>query len=366
MEGGNPYADVSVACATEGCPVSLAGAMTLSTAGVISAGEEDVTVGSTTTNAVPLSGALNGVGQTDASGRLPAILNAVSSSLLAWPSHYVIYVVNPQAFYFMSSDPYGTATLLSGQAMQQNLADIATTPFSSTQPFVMFGNVYGSTGLSTPNGDVRAVLQLFNVVPTSATAGSMSGTQFANASGAFSNNAAIASATYTVGANGRVAPAASGTPVMYLVDTNTGFGTANGTAAGMFQFFPQTGTSLNAGNYAWAVSQPESAIGPTQVGVLTVPSGGVAATATAVPLTGQAYASFPAVAEDQSNSAGSLLFNEPLIGTISNTNGVLTGITLSPGIQACGSGGGYVVSATEFACVSGTSTKYSEILIFHQ
>lgn len=359
--------------------VSLAGALTMGTGGSILTGEEDINQGEETAGAVTLAGALGNSGNTDASGRLTASITATNTSttpLNDWPSDFIVYVVNPQTFYVMSSDSYATNTLVAGEGMQQNLTDIATTPFSATMPIILHSNVLSTENFTlTPNGNVRTELQLLKVTPTSATAGSMSGTQFVNGSGSYSTPApvTIASLTYTVASNGRVSPSSDGEPYLYLVDTSQGFGTnfgpntTNPESEGVFQFQPQTSTTLNAGTYIMSVPFANSEVAPLETGVVVIPAGGVAATATSVPVTGYVYASYSQTSDDESNSAKSLLFNEPVTGALSNSNGVIPSgdITFSTGIQACASGGGYIISSTSFACISGT-TGYAEVYIFQQ
>jgi hypothetical protein len=117
-----------------------------------------------------------------------------------------------------------------------------------------------------------------------------------------------------------------------------------------------------------SIFDPDSQIAPLETGIVTIPSGGVGATASGVALTGAAYGSFSSQGDDQSNSAGTLLFNyQALTGAVSNASGVLSNITLSGGIQACAGGGGYVISSASFACVEGAATSsFSEILLFQQ
>lgn len=358
--------------------VSLAGALTFGSGGSILTGEEDINEGEETAGAVTMGGTLNNSGNTDASGRVTASINVTDTSatpLNDWPSDFIVYVVNPQTFYVMSSDSYASTTLVAGEGMQQNLADIASTPFSPTEPIILYSETLSTQNFPNPNGNIRTELQLLNVTPTSATAGSMSGTQFVDASGTYSSPApsSIGNLTYTVASNGRVHPSSDGEPYMYLVDTSTGFGTnygpntTNAETAGLFLIQPQTSTTLNAGTYVMSAPFINSETAPTETGVLVIPSGGVAATASNIPLTGDVFASYAETSTDESNSAKSLLFNEAVTGTISNSNGVIPsgGITLSTGVQACASGGGYIISSTEFACITGT-TGYSEIYIFQQ
>lgn len=372
MEGRNPAAQVNSTCGstsshTPTCgPVSLAGALTMGSSGAIVSGEEDITDGETTASQVPLSGALNNAGNTDAFGRLTGSISVSDGSLIAWPSDFILYMVNPQTFFVMSADSYTGSTLISGQALQQNLADIASTPFSSTNPIVVYGNVASTQNYPTPNGNTRVELQLLTVAPSSSTAGSMSGYQFVNASGTYSNNSSISKFSYTVGANGRVATSTNGEPDMYLSDTNTGFATNYSSSAGVFMVQSQTGTALNAGTYAWSTPIPNSQLTPAEAGTLTLPSG-VPVTASGVAVSGEAYASYSESSQNQSAPAGSLLFNELLTGTISNTNGLLPSgdFTVTSGVLACNGGGGYVISPTEFACVSNVK-GYDTLVLFQQ
>lgn len=392
MQGRNAVQDITSSCSavTASCgPVSLAGAMTMSSAGVITSGMEDITEGETTEAQVPFSGALANAGNTDAFGRATGSINISNSSLVDWPSDFIVYMVNPRTFYVMSADSYSGSTLVSGQAMQQNLTDIASTPFSSTQPIVIYGNVASTQNYPTANGNTRVELQLITVAPASSTAGSMSGYQFVNASGSFTNNGKIASSsyTYTVSPVGRVATSNDNVPDMYLADTNTGFATNYNSSAGLFQVQSQMSTTLNAGTYALSTPVPNSQLTPGEAGTLTIPGGGLAATASSVAVTGEAYASYGSNTSKlnteqienptlPTSPAPSLLVNEQLTGAMSNTNGVLpnASFTLTPGILACTAtpsstkgtlGGGYIISPTEFACVSGAA-GYDTLVLFQQ
>jgi hypothetical protein len=374
MRGRNPVVDITSTCDSTTCgPVSLAGALTMGSNGVIASGEEDVTQGKTTASLVPLSGTLNNAGNTDAFGRVTGAINASSTSLIAWPSNFILYMVNPQTFYVMSANSYITSTLVTGQAMQQNLADIASTPFSSANPLVLFGNPLSTNDFPTPDGQTRVELQLLTPVPTSATAGSLSGFQFVNASGTYTNNAAVAKFTYTVSADGRVATSTVAEPYMYLVDTNTGFATNYGAPAGVFQFFPQTNTALNAGTYAWSTPISNSEVTATEVGTLTIPDGGLPTTASNVAVTGEAYASYESLTTEQTEAVlsatpASVLVDGLFTGTMSNTNGLLpTGdFTVTGGAMVCNSGGGYVISQTQFACVLPNVGGFDAVIFFQQ
>lgn len=378
-----------------GCgDVSLAGALTLDSNGSITGGEEDVNQAeemdaSITLNANgSVSGQYDGInnsGETDASGRTTAYIGITSTAAndyissgfpnagWYWPSDFIIYVVNPQTFYVMSSDSYASTTLVAGEGMQQDLADLSSAPFTKSEPIILYSQVLSTQNFPSPNGNTRTELQLINVSPTNSTSGSMSGTQFVNAQGTYTNDGAIASYNYSISAYGRVHPSSDGEPAMYLVDTNRGFATnaggntTNPEAAGVFLVQPQTGTTLNAGTYVMSTAINNSETAPSETGVLVIPTGGVTATATNVATSGYVYASYSEGSTDQSNAAQSLLFNEAVTGTISNSGGVIpsAGMTLSSGIQACASGGGYVISPTMFACISGTG-GYAQVYIFQQ
>ena len=115
----------------------------------------------------------------------------------------------------------------------------------------------------------------------------MSGFQWVNASGTYTANGgqpgAVGAFNYTVSpATGRVTTSTTAEPYLYLVDTNLGFGTqystANNTAAGLFEFQPQTATALNPGFYSYYVYNGTSQVAPMETGILQIPSGGVPAT----------------------------------------------------------------------------------------
>jgi len=362
-------------------PVSLAGAMTMGTGGAITTGDEDVNQAQETAPLVTLTGTFSNSGNTDASGRITASITAKNPTatipLNAWPSDFIVYVVNPKTFYIMSSDSYASNTLLAGEAMQQNLADIAATPFSATVPIVGYSNTLSSEDFPNNEGNLRTEMEFLTATPTSATAGSMVGTTFANGAGTISAGApaAIAKFTYTVTSNGRVKPSASGIPTMYLVDTGTGFGTnwdpavTSAVTAGTWIIQQQTSTALNAGTYVMSQPFPNSNVAPLETGSIVIPAGGVPATGTSIPFMGNVYASYSEPTAEESNPASALLYSEPITGTISNTTGVIpiNGMTTSTGVMVCNSGGGYVISPTEFACLSGTSgIGYAQVYVFQQ
>jgi hypothetical protein len=362
-------------------PVSLAGAMTMGTGGAITTGDEDVNQGEEIAPLVTITGTLSNSGNTDASGRITASITAKNPTttipLNAWPSDFIVYVVNPKTFYIMSSDSYVSNTLLAGEAMQQNLADIASTPFSSTIPIVAYSNTLSSEDFPNNVGNLRTEIEFLAATPTSATAGSMIGTTFANGAGTIGAGApaAIAKFTYTVTANGRAKPSASGIPTMYLVDTGTGFGTnwdpavTSGVGAATWIIQQQTSTALNAGTYVMSQSFANSNVAPLETGSIVIPAGGVPATGTSIPFMGYVYASYSEPTAEESNTAGALLYSEPITGTISNTTGVIpiSGMTTSTGVMVCNNGGGYVISPTEFVCLSGTSgIGYAQVYVFQQ
>jgi hypothetical protein len=344
-----------------------------------------VTIAENNISQVALAGALGNSGNTDAFGRVTASIPATTANtnLTVWPSDYVIYAVNPQTFYIMSSDSYATNSLVTGMAMQQNLADIAATPFSPTQPIVLYGNIISTTAYNSskgPNGQTRTELQLLNVTPTSATAGSVAGSQWVNPSGTYSTSltpGTVGSFTYTVGSNGRVTTSTSGEPLLYLADTSTGFGTnfwtANSTSAGLFYFQPQTSTTLNPGNYTYSVFNAVSQLGPMETGVINIPST-VTADGTQYPITGYDYTAFSETTIVLTPPQ-SILYGGAISGTIQETGGVFdrNNIILPQAIQGCGDvpgasntpGGGFVISPTSFICVP-SGSSYGQIHLFQQ
>jgi hypothetical protein len=364
-------------------PISLAGAITFGTGGAISSGIEDVMVAENNGSAIALSGSLTNSGNTDASGRVTASITAAANANMPnWPSNFVLYAVNSQTFYFMSIDPYSTNSLIAGTAMQQNLADIASAPFSSTQPIVLYGNLTSTTSFSTkgPNGQIRVELQLLQPVPASPTTGTMSGFQWVNASGTYTANGGkpgtVGSFSYTVSpTTGRVAVSTTGEPYLYLVDTNQGFGTqystANNVAPGLFQFQPQTSTTLNAGFYSYYVFNGTSQLAPMETGVLQIPRGGVPADGSIVTVAGgQDYTSFGA-SGNVYVAGENILFSGPITGTLSEAAGLFgqSAIILPGTMQGCGQqtpqGAGWVISPNSFVCVPGGGS-FAGIHIFQQ
>ena len=407
MQGRTPSAAITTSCQTLSATiipscgaVATAGVMTLNAGGSILTGESDATQGETSTYLIPVSGQLNNSGATDAYGRLTGAINVSNAALINWPTNYVAYAINPTTAFIMSLDPYASSstasgfTLLEGEMQQQNLTDIAATPFSATQPFVVYGdtinsqNFYIQTGaapVQTLGGEATALQALLTATPANpATSGSMSGSAIVELGGATGGYQAVAvpNFSYSIDASGRVtnnstqqglgplsadpAPDTVNMPYLYLTDTNTGFGLGTGVSgAGIYVMQPQTSTTLNAGTYSWTNSFPNSQTAPVQAGSLTIPAGGVPASNTAVSVTGQAYQSYFSTTYDESNAAASLLFGEALTGTISQSNGVLTKLTFTQsGIQGC-SGNGYVISSTQFLCFP-NGTGYTSVQVFKQ
>jgi hypothetical protein len=384
MAGSSAVADTTVSCyGVHTCgPISLAGSMVFGQKGAITSGVEDVTVAENNGSAIALSGTVANSGDTDTSGRATAsIMAAATSHMPDWPSNFAIYAVNPQSFYFMSIDPYTTNSLVTGQAQQQNLADIASTPFGS-QPFLLYGNVTSTTSFSTkgPNGQIRVELQLLTPAPSSPTAGKLSGFQWVNASGTYTANngqpGAIGAFSYTVDpATGRVTTSTTGEPYLYLVDTSTGFGTqystANNTAAGLFQFQPQTSTTLSAGFYSYYVFNGTSQVAPMETGILQIPDGGVLDTGTTVTIpSGTDYTSFGTLANVY-QAGEPILFTGPITGTLTESAGMFNQkqIVLPGQMQGCGQqspqGAGWVISSTSFVCTPGGGS-FAGIHIFQQ
>ncbi len=385
MAGYSAVSDTTVTCyGVHTCgPISLAGSMVFGDAGAISSGIEDVTVAENNGSSIALSGSVASAGNTDASGRTTAsIMAAANANMPDWPSNFAIYAVNPQNFYFMSIDPYSTNTLIGGRAQQQNLADIASNPFSSTLPLLLYGNVTSTTSFSTkgPNGQIRVEVQLLQPAPTSATAGKLSGFQWVNASGTYTANGgqpgAVGAFNYTVApATGRVTTSTTAEPYLYLVDTNQGFGTqystANNTAAGLFEFQPQTATALNPGFYSYYVYNGTSQVAPMETGILQIPSGGVPSNGTTVTIpSGTDYTSFGTLANVY-QAGEPILFTGPITGTLTESAGMFNQkqIILPGLMQGCGQqtpqGAGWVISPTSFVCAPGGGS-FAGVHLFQQ
>ena len=385
MAGYSAVSDTTVTCyGVHTCgPISLAGSMVFGDAGAISSGIEDVTVAENNGSSIALSGSVASAGNTDASGRTTAsIMAAANANMPDWPSNFAIYAVNPQNFYFMSIDPYSTNTLIGGRAQQQNLADIASNPFSSTLPLLLYGNVTSTTSFSTkgPNGQIRVEVQLLQPAPTSATAGKLSGFQWVNASGTYTANGgqpgAVGAFNYTVApATGRVTTSTTAEPYLYLVDTNQGFGTqystANNTAAGLFEFQPQTATALNPGFYSYYVYNGTSQVAPMETGILQIPSGGVPSNGTTVTIpSGTDYTSFGTLANVY-QAGEPILFTGPITGTLTESGGMFNQkqIILPGLMQGCGQqtpqGAGWVISPTSFVCAPGGGS-FAGVHLFQQ
>ena len=380
MAGYNPSASINATCqAASACgPLSSAGAITFTSGGAIAIGEEDIAQGSVSVTQVSLSGALANAGNTDASGRITGTLTAANSSLLNWPVDYVAYMVDPQTFYVMSADSFATTSLLSGKAEQQNLADIAAMPFSATESFVLFGNNVGGESVATPqDGSSLAEVGLLTPVPAGTTTGTVSG--LVATGGNTTGTAAFTKTTltnigYTVEpVTGRVTftstSSPTGLPELYLVDTNQGFATQQPTAGtqptGMLEFLPQTSESLNAGNYTFSLFKSTGPQGTMEAATIHLPSASTSGATTID--SGQMYANFANTSNDQSNKSGTLLYDELLTGSLTNTNGVLSSISVTAGAEVCGTGGtGYVISSTQFACLSGAKAVIQGFVFFQQ
>jgi hypothetical protein len=380
MNGNTSEADTSNACYDTGptCgPISLAGALTVGSTGNVTNGEEDVMLATNYSSAVPFSGSFGNNGSTDAFGRMTAVINtSATSSMLDWPTSYIVYAVDPQHFYIMSSDSYQTNANIIGTATQQNLADIASDPISTTVPMALIGTVTStqSFGKATgPVGQYRANVQVFTAVSAGSTTYTLGGPQYQNASGVYTSVAvgSVGSVKETVAANGRVTTSSASEPILYLTDTSTGYGTQwdGGSGPGLWIAMPRTSTTLNAGNYSESEANPTSMIAPMEVGIVTIPSGGVLANSVAVPITGTDFTAFDSPAEAYSPNSEGMLYTGPIAGSLDNKTSftyqsvTYTGIfglgsmVFTPTLlyQACGqqapAGGGFVVSPTVFICL---------------
>lgn len=404
-------------------PISVAGSMAFGPHGTISSGLEDVLVAEKHTQ-VGISGSVSNSGNTDANGRVAAsiALGAVSttpgidvgstSTMPDWPTNYAIYAVSPTQFYYMSIDSNLTNTMLAGEADQQNLADIASSPFSG--PMVMYVNENGAGNFNSAgtNGQDRVIAQLITVAVGSPTAGSMSGQQWNNLSGTYTSNSgnpgviSPASWTYTVSpTTGLVqVPNLAGKtvtePCLYLIDTNKGWGTQCGPSQqpGLWYAQPQTSTALNPGWYTYSVFSQIEPVSPLEVGAFYVP-GGIGNSGTPVTInTGTDYTEFENQPGAYVQVTSGNTYAEPMeytgaitSGTFQEKTGIFYSLTSQSGsiltpngitlfgagseatestFQGCGQNalagsGGFVISSTSFMCTP-SGGSFGGIHVFQQ
>jgi hypothetical protein len=405
---GNTSQAVTIQTAASNCfgtapptcgPVSLAGVFNVSSTGIVSGGEEDVMIATNYFPAAPgsLSGSFANGGATDASGRMTAsIPNATATStgvFSSWPSNYIAYAVDNQHFYFMSADTFQTFSNVVGTATYQQ-PTVVSFPIDTSTSLALYSSVVSTqyfTGGTGPNGKVRAQVQVFNATANASGCSGgqygLQGPQYQNLSGSFTTATVGSIGNYcnTLAANGRLLPASTSTgeaePIIYLTDTNTGYGTQWNTGSGPGLWFIQkrTGTSLNAGTYSDSMVFPTSIQGPLEVGAITVPTGGVPANSkTAVNVTGTIYSQFSSPSVLYSSDT-SMLTTTPVTGTLTNSgtdtvNSIAyTGIFLKGTInllpansfQACSSGYGFVITSTSFMCID-TVDQFSTPHLFQQ
>jgi hypothetical protein len=392
-------------------PISVAGSMTFGQGGAIQGGTEDLLVGEQHSNPT-LSGTTANSGIPDANGRVVATINtAVTSTMPDWPTHFAMYAINPSGtpsggeFFMMSIDPVLTSSALVGEADQQNLADIASTPFTATYPIVNYVNENGAGNYNDQgtNGQDRVILQMFLPAPTGPTAGSFTtAVQYTNLSGTYTTtqvpgNVSPTSWTYTVNSNtGRVVPSNNSNisePCMYLSDTNTGWGVQCYTSqqSGLWQFAPQTATSLNGGIYSYYVYSQIEPVAPLEVGTVWMPQGGVANNGTPFSTTGGydytqfynaagagAYTTGESIEYTGAITSGTIAIQatggEIYHLTAAQNNGFVLFGAGSTGTQStfqgCGqtttvAGGGFILSPTSFVCVP-SGGSFGGIHVFTQ
>ena len=379
-------------------PISVAGSMAFGASGAITSGIEDVLVGEQHSTPT-LSGSTANSGVPDANGRVVTTVNTATTAMMAdWPSHYAIYAINPSGtasggeFYMMSIDSNLTNSTIVGEFDQQNLADIASAPFSSN-PFALYVNENGAGNYNDQgtNGQDRVIMQFLTPTISSATSGSFAGYQFTNLSGTYSTGpgpGTVSSFAYSVTpSTGRVVPNNGVTitePCMYLIDTSQGWGIQCQTAqqSGLWQFMPQTATTLNAGTYSYYVFSQIEPTAPLETGTIWLPTGGVPANATTIPVAGgYDYTQFYSPATAYVQPSGVYTYAEPIeyAGAIITPSSIqvqaggeiyrstatagsgiqLYGTGSEPSLstfQGCGQntlagGGGFILTPTSFVCV---------------
>jgi hypothetical protein len=394
-------------------PISVAGSMAFGANGAISSGLEDVLVAENHTQ-VGVSGSVSNSGDPDANGRVAANIalaasatQGSTSTMPDWPTDYAFYAISPTQFYYMSIDSNLTNSMLAGEADQQNLAHIASTPFSG-HPMLMYVNENGAGNYndSGTNGQDRVLGEFVTPAPSSATAGSMGGQQWANLSGTYTSNSGNPGTTspatwpYTVSpSTGLVEVTTQTEPCMYLIDTDKGWGTqCLKSQTGLWYIQPQTSTTLNPGWYAYSVYSQIEPVSPLEVGAFYV-AGGIGAAGTPVTInTGTDYTEFENQAGAYVQVTSSNTYAEPMeytgaitSGTFQETNGIFyeltskSGAILTPnGIEIFGAGsngtqstfqgcgqnslagsGGFVISSTSFMCTP-SGGSFGGIHVFQQ
>jgi hypothetical protein len=382
-------------------PISLAGMFNVASTGVVSGGEEDIMIATNYYPAVAgsLAGSFAGGGASDSYGRMTAsIANASASTtgiFSGWPSDYIVYAVDSQHFYIMSSDSYQKFSTLIGTATAQ-LPAINTLPIDVTTPLALLSSVvstqYFTSSGGGPNGKVRAQVQVLTATLNASGCSSgqygLQGPQYQNLSGTSTTATVGSIGNYcnTLGANGRLVPASNSTgeaePIIYLTNTNTGYGTQwnGGSGPGLWLVIDRTSASLNGGSYSDSMVSPTSIQAPMEVGIINLPSTGAPYNSKNVTLTGTIFTQFSQTLEPYSADTGALLYTGPITGNINNNeaayadngvnyDGVLikNAFTLSPAntFQGCASGYGFVVTSTSFMCID-TLDQFSTPHLFQQ
>ncbi|SEF77781.1 Putative Ig domain-containing protein [Bryocella elongata] len=314
--------------ATDHGPLATAGVMSLSGAGLVSSGQQDIASG---TNVYTLASFSGTYGTPDASnGRATLTLSAgstlPSSDANIWPHDFVIYMVNATKFYVVSVDSHANYSLLAGKAAQQTTSSFTTSNFSGSAVFwgaAPSDNYIAAWGTSAAVSGSNAIVGR-TVATTSGT--TLSVVFYQNQQGTVSSQ--TGSGTYSVASNGRMTFTGVGSnpPIFYLSGTNTAYAVETGQEPGVLYVEPQTATTPGSGTYVFGNLNvvPE---GGGSLGAGTIGSGTFGLTTA------------------NSDSGGTLQWNQSAAGTYTvDATGLLT---FSDG------GTGYVISATKLIHMDG-------------
>jgi hypothetical protein len=331
---------VTTACtaASDKGPLSAVGYWTLNGSGSISGGEEDVTIGTGSSyTEVAQSGSylapdsFGRVKFTVTTGTLGTDDNAI------WPTDFVGYMVDSTKLFVLSTDWHQNYALLAGKLLQRTTSSFSNGTLSTSESAVFWdvqpdGNYASNWGTSSATGTTTAEIGLVAIPST----GSITLTlQQAKSDTSAYITQGPTTGTYSVDSNGRMTLSgfgSNGIPVFYLVGTNQGFGTLEGSKhSGLQTLESQTATTLNSGTY-------------------------VNHSIDASPITGEALGTISASTSTSysyeganSDQGGTLTWGEssPQTGTLSYSSSLVSN---SNGSEC------YIITATKMACVDSPSS----------
>ena len=256
-------------------PVSAVGVFTADGSGNITAGQEDAAGVGTSYNDITLTGSVTAPSTINGHGTIT--LTPAGTAYPAAPTHYAYYVVSSSEIYMMSTDSHATTTLLSGDVQLQQQAGFSNSSLSGTMVGYEESGNNGDGSSIYPNQS-QATLLLLNVTGS----GQLTLFQDKNSAGNITSGSQ-GTFTYSVEANGRMTinSTGGGTPIIYLVNNNQGFGTGQPSSGnntpGLLTLEPQvsgpfSNTTLS-GSYFFGTLLPVVSSAATS-GMVTFSSGG--------------------------------------------------------------------------------------------